>query len=74
MSSNIYYNNILFENDDDIANVFSKFFSSVYISSSNFDRNSDNTVNPLRDLVRVVAVSCDDVALAIRDLKSSLTG
>ncbi|GBN55958.1 hypothetical protein AVEN_148959-1 [Araneus ventricosus] len=69
----LFYNNVRYENDCDIANAFADYFSSVFKPSTDFDGNDECNSNCVGDLVKIESVSYDDVVLAIRELKSSLT-
>ncbi|GBM83453.1 hypothetical protein AVEN_86706-1 [Araneus ventricosus] len=69
----LFYNNVRYENDCDIANAFADYFSSVFKPSTDFDGNDECNSNCVSDLVKIESVTYDDVVLAIRELKSSLT-
>ncbi|GBM66500.1 hypothetical protein AVEN_23767-1 [Araneus ventricosus] len=68
----LFYNNVCYENDGDIANAFADYFSSVFKPSTDFDGNDECKSNCVGDLVKVESVTYD-VVLAIRELKFSLT-
>ncbi|GBN42304.1 hypothetical protein AVEN_4810-1 [Araneus ventricosus] len=71
--NSLYYNNMCYENDGDIANAFSAYFSSVFKPSTDFDGDYEYKSNCVGDLVKIDSLTYDDVVLAIRELKSSLT-
>ncbi|GBL78927.1 putative RNA-directed DNA polymerase from transposon BS [Araneus ventricosus] len=71
--NSLYYNNVCYENDDDIANAFADYFKSVFKPSSNYDIKNEFKSNCVGDLVKIDSVTYDDVVLAIKELKSSLT-
>ncbi|GBN84643.1 putative RNA-directed DNA polymerase from transposon BS [Araneus ventricosus] len=72
-SNSLYYNNVRYENDGDIANAFADYFKSVFKPSTNYDIKNEFKSNCVGDLVKIDSVTYDDVVLAIRELKSSLT-
>ncbi|GBL92967.1 hypothetical protein AVEN_54612-1 [Araneus ventricosus] len=72
-SDSLFYNNVRYENDCDIANAFADYFSSAFKPSTDFDGNDGCKSNCVGDLVKIESVTYDDVVLAIRELKSSLT-
>ncbi|GBM63480.1 hypothetical protein AVEN_205830-1 [Araneus ventricosus] len=69
----LFYNKVRHENDGDIGNAFADYFNSVFKSSTDFDGNDECKSNCVGDLVKIEGVTCDDVVLAIRVLKSSLS-
>ncbi|GBM22882.1 putative RNA-directed DNA polymerase from transposon BS [Araneus ventricosus] len=69
----LFYNNVRYENDCDIANAFADYFSSVFKPSTDFDGNDECNSNCVGDLIKIESVTYYDVVLAIRELKSSLT-
>ncbi|GBM93488.1 hypothetical protein AVEN_240941-1 [Araneus ventricosus] len=71
--NSLYYNNVCYENDGDIANAFADYFKSVFKPSTNYDIKNEFKINCVGDLVKIDSVTYDDVVLAIRELKSSLT-
>ncbi|GBN73503.1 hypothetical protein AVEN_172422-1 [Araneus ventricosus] len=72
-SDSLFDNNVRYEKDGDIANAFADYFSSVFKPSTDYDGNDECNSNCVGDLVKIESVSYDDVVLAIRELKSSLT-
>ncbi|GBL82798.1 hypothetical protein AVEN_106330-1 [Araneus ventricosus] len=66
----LFYNNVCYENDGDIANAFADYFSSVFKPSTDFDGNDECKSNCVGDLVKIKSVTYDDVVLDIRELKS----
>ncbi|GBM43047.1 hypothetical protein AVEN_215175-1 [Araneus ventricosus] len=68
----LFYNNVRYINDGDIANAFSDYFSSVFKSSTDFDGNDECKSDCVGDLVKIENVTYDDVVLATGELKSSL--
>ncbi|GBM52691.1 hypothetical protein AVEN_130890-1 [Araneus ventricosus] len=72
-SDSLFYNYVRYENDGDIANTFADYFSSVFKPSTDFDGNDECNSNCVGDLAKIENVTYDDVVLAIRELKSSLT-
>ncbi|GBO14210.1 hypothetical protein AVEN_3366-1 [Araneus ventricosus] len=72
-SDSLFYNNVCYENDGDIANAFADYFSSVFKPSTDFDGHDECKSNCVGDLVKIESVTYDDVVLAIRELKSALT-
>ena len=73
LPNNIFYNNMSYNNDNDIANVFADYFSSVYKSSSVYDRSSTIFDSSSFDLIKIDHITFDDVMSAIKKLKSSLS-
>ncbi|GBM73616.1 putative RNA-directed DNA polymerase from transposon BS [Araneus ventricosus] len=71
--NSLYYNNVCYENDGDIANAFADYFKSVFKPSTNYDIKNEFKSNCVGDFVKIDSVTYDDVVLAIRELKSSLT-
>ncbi|GBN62678.1 hypothetical protein AVEN_90603-1 [Araneus ventricosus] len=71
--NSLYYNNVCYENDGDIANAFAEYFKSVFKPSTNYDIKNEFKSNCIGDFVKIDSVTYDDVVLAIRELKSSLT-
>ncbi|GBL86152.1 hypothetical protein AVEN_89174-1 [Araneus ventricosus] len=71
--NSLYYDNLCYENDGDIANAFADYFKSVFKPSTNYDIKNEFKSNCVSDLVKIDSVTYDDVVLAIRELKSSLT-
>ncbi|GBN65776.1 hypothetical protein AVEN_53942-1 [Araneus ventricosus] len=69
----LFYNNVRYNNDGDIANAFADYFSSVFKPSTDFDGNDECKSDCVSDLVKIENVTYDDVVLAISKLKSSLT-
>ncbi|GBM86582.1 hypothetical protein AVEN_165884-1 [Araneus ventricosus] len=69
----LFYNNVCYENDGNIANAFADYFSSVFKPSTVFDGNDECKSNCIGDLVKIESVTYDNVVLDIRVLKSSLT-
>ncbi|GBO17436.1 hypothetical protein AVEN_182172-1 [Araneus ventricosus] len=72
-SDSLFYNNVRYENDGDIANAFADYFSFVFKPSTHFDGHDECKSNCVGDLVKIGSVTYDDVVLAIRELKSALT-
>ncbi|GBM72769.1 putative RNA-directed DNA polymerase from transposon BS [Araneus ventricosus] len=72
-SDSLFYNNVRYENDGDTANAFTDYFSSVFKPCTDFDGNDECNSNCVGDLVKIESITYDDVVLAIRELKSSLT-
>ncbi|GBL89113.1 hypothetical protein AVEN_255246-1 [Araneus ventricosus] len=72
-SDSLFYNKVCYENDGDIANAFADYFSSVFKPSTDFDGNDECKSNCVGDLAKIESVTYDDVVLAVRKLKSSLT-
>ncbi|GBM59470.1 putative RNA-directed DNA polymerase from transposon BS [Araneus ventricosus] len=73
VETHLHYNNVCYENDGDIANAFADYFKSVFKPSTNYDIKNEFKSNCVGDLVKIDSVTYDDVVLAIRELKSSLT-
>lgn len=73
LPNTIYYNNISYDGDDEIANVFASYFSSVYASSTDYDSNTAVLDCCLSDIIKIENITYMDVVLAIKKLKSSLT-
>ncbi|GBN79656.1 putative RNA-directed DNA polymerase from transposon BS [Araneus ventricosus] len=71
--NSLYYNNVCYENDGDIANAFAEYFKSVFKPSTNYDIKNEFKSNCIGDFVKIDSVTYDDVVLAIRELKSSQT-
>ncbi|GBM45831.1 putative RNA-directed DNA polymerase from transposon BS [Araneus ventricosus] len=71
--NSLYYNNVCYENDGDIANAFADYFKSVFKPSTNYAIKNEFKSNCVGDLVKIDSVTYDDVVLAISELKSSLT-
>ncbi|GBO00813.1 hypothetical protein AVEN_66495-1 [Araneus ventricosus] len=69
----LFYNNVRYNNDGDIANAFADYFGSVFKPSTDFDGNDECKNDCVSDLVKIENVTYDDVVLAISELKSSLT-
>ncbi|GBL74295.1 hypothetical protein AVEN_235287-1 [Araneus ventricosus] len=69
----LYYNNVCYENDGDIANAFAAYFSPVSKPSTDFGGDDEYKSNCVGDLVKIDSVTYDDVVLAIRELKYFLT-
>ncbi|GBN10496.1 hypothetical protein AVEN_191969-1 [Araneus ventricosus] len=72
-SDSLFYNNVRYENYDDSANAFADYFSSVFKPSTDFSGNDECKSNCVGDIVKIESITYDDVVLAIRELKSSLT-
>ncbi|GBM95053.1 putative RNA-directed DNA polymerase from transposon BS [Araneus ventricosus] len=72
-SNSLYYNNVCYENEGDIANAFADYFKSVFKPSTNYDIKNEFKSNCVGDFVKIDSATYDDVVLAIRELKSSLT-
>ncbi|GBN76439.1 hypothetical protein AVEN_170548-1 [Araneus ventricosus] len=69
----LFYNNVRYNNDGDIANAFDDYFSSVFKPSTDFYGNDECKSDCVGDLFKIENVTYDDVVLAISELKSSLT-
>ncbi|GBM15276.1 hypothetical protein AVEN_144060-1 [Araneus ventricosus] len=69
----LYYDNVCYENDGDIAKAFADYFKSAFKPSTNYDIKDEFKSNCVGDFVKIDSVTYDDVVLAIRELKSSLT-
>ncbi|GBO11286.1 hypothetical protein AVEN_121741-1, partial [Araneus ventricosus] len=59
--NSLYYNNVCYENDGDIANAFADYFKSVFKPSTNYDIKNEIKSNCVGDLVKIDSVTYDDV-------------
>ncbi|GBM70007.1 hypothetical protein AVEN_155712-1 [Araneus ventricosus] len=64
----LFYNNVCYDNDSDIANAFADYFISAFKPSKVFDGNDECKSNCVGDLVKIECVTYDDVVLGIREL------
>ncbi|GBM47347.1 putative RNA-directed DNA polymerase from transposon BS [Araneus ventricosus] len=68
----LFYNNVCYNNDGDVANAFADYFNSVFKPSTDFAGNDECKSDCIGDLVKIENGTYD-VVLAISELKSSLT-
>ncbi|GBN82268.1 hypothetical protein AVEN_204974-1 [Araneus ventricosus] len=59
--NSLFYNNVRYNNDGDIANAFADYFSSVFKPSTDFDGNDKCKSDCVGDLVKIGNVTYDDV-------------
>ena len=69
----MFHINICYDNYKKIANIFAKYLSSVFRSSSDYDKNSGIIECPFYDIIKLDCTTYEDVTFAIKKLKSSLT-
>ncbi|GBL74109.1 hypothetical protein AVEN_231007-1 [Araneus ventricosus] len=69
----LYYNDKCFINDIDIANVYADYFCSVFKLSTEYDCNDAVEFNGFGNFVGIDTVTYDDVVMAVKELKYTLT-
>ena len=62
----MFYNNMCYDNDKDIVNIFAKYFSSVFGTSSDYNKNSSIINSPFYDLIKIDSITYEDVIFAIK--------
>ena len=69
----LHHGDIIYDEDKDIANAFASYFGSVYRPSTDFDSSFGVNDSGLCDMVKIDSITHDDVILATKKLKSSLS-